>query len=267
MLLFSASLLKKIFGPLLSLTSLCHNKKKSQKRRMVWRVLGMIFSTITLISGVHQVISFYKREIVHLTSTGFKNIDVVGQNRTNLTSFFWGLNMKKNDLIWTTSLSDIKRRLESLPWIQSATVQRRLPCTLRIDLKEYVPFAVWHHRGVQNVLDKDAHIIRGVQFNGLQHHELFHISGPEAAQNMVDLVCVLRDKPLFSKIRMAVFLRSGRWDLYLKDGRLIQCPEDNLRLALDRIHSFPELLNDAAVIDLRFDHVIFYRKKIGTRQQ
>lgn len=229
----------------------------------MWHVLTYISSMLVLASGIQHIFIFYKKEIVSLAGVGLQKIDIVGQNRLTAPRLFWAINIKKNEALWTMPLHAIKKRLESLPWVCSAIVQRRFPCTLHVVVKEHIPFAIWHDKGGLHLLNRGGEVIKGVSLNTIKNHELIFINGAEAPQNMTDLICALGQSPLFSQVKIASFLRSGRWDLYLKDGRLIQCPESDLGLVWDRMKAFSEVLRDASVIDLRFDHVIFYSKKKG----
>ena len=48
------------------------------------------------------------------------------------------------------------RRLEQLPWVRTATVERQLPGRVRIALNERVPLALWQLDGALSVIDRTA---------------------------------------------------------------------------------------------------------------
>jgi len=57
--------------------------------------------------------------------------------------------------------SRAKEQLESLPWVRSATIERRLPGTLFVRLVERRPLAVWQHGGTQELIDREGTVIPG----------------------------------------------------------------------------------------------------------
>ena len=52
-----------------------------------------------------------------------------------------------------------KEQLEALPWVRSASIERRLPDTLYVRLVERHPLAVWQHDGKQELIDRDGAVI------------------------------------------------------------------------------------------------------------
>ncbi len=52
-----------------------------------------------------------------------------------------------------------KQQLETLPWVRSAAIERRLPDTLFVRLVERQPLAVWQHERKQELIDRDGEVI------------------------------------------------------------------------------------------------------------
>lgn len=52
-----------------------------------------------------------------------------------------------------------KARLESVPWIESATVERRAPDTVYVSIIERQPFALWQHDRHLAVIDHDGRVL------------------------------------------------------------------------------------------------------------
>lgn len=226
------------------------------------RVAEWFFSVIALVSGLHHIIVLHKKDIIQKMGIGFQKFDILGQDRTKTDHLFWGVNMRKNDGLWTMSPDVMQKRLESLPWVCSAIVRRIFPGTIFVHLKEYKPFAIWYMKGSRCILDKNGHAIGNVQLRPGESEKLLHVGGDQAPENMTDLVNALCDHPLLHKIKLAVFLRSGRWDLYLRDGALIQCPEEQISAAIAQMKPYSEKLSRATVVDLRFPGRIFYQHKM-----
>src|SRR5579871_417710 len=47
-----------------------------------------------------------------------------------------------------------KEKLESLPWVHSAVIERRFPDTISVHLVERVPMALWQHGGKIELIDR-----------------------------------------------------------------------------------------------------------------
>ena len=63
---------------------------------------------------------------------------------------------------------DMKKRLQSLGWIRSATVERRLPDALYVRITEDYPAALWQQSGTFRLIDRDGHLISDVDVAALR---------------------------------------------------------------------------------------------------
>ncbi len=75
-------------------------------------------------------------------SAGFRvnDITVEGRKRTQRDDLLAAVNIRQNDPIFAVDLPEMHSRIEALPWVERATVLRRLPNIIHIDLHEREPF-------------------------------------------------------------------------------------------------------------------------------
>jgi cell division protein FtsQ len=116
----------------------------------------------------------------------------------------------------SADLSEIRRRVVALPWIDQATVARRWPNRIRITVTEQVPAAIWGEDGLLNV--------RGELFVKSAKHipaELPRLSGPEGrSADVARRYLAVRDKliPLGLDLRRVHLDARGAWDMTLSNG-------------------------------------------------
>ncbi len=218
------------------------------------------FFVFTAIIGSLGYVGYsYRQVAAGVLGLELREIIVLGQNRTSNRSLFWALQMAKGDHMWAQSLMSIHTRLESLPWVKSACVQRRLPWTLVIHLVEKTPMAIWQNDGKKCVIDQNGKPIVGA----VPKHfgQLIVVTGKEAPEHVRSLLDQLPKISGLPVIKAACFLRSQRWDLYLENGMRIQLPENNRGKALIKLLRFWPMLQNATLIDLRFPDALIFKPK------
>jgi cell division protein FtsQ len=87
------------------------------------------------------------------------DIEVDGRVTTDKETILAALGAHAGTPILAVSPSRAKEQLEALPWVRSASIERRLPGTLYVHLVERTPLAVWQHDGKQELIDRDGTVI------------------------------------------------------------------------------------------------------------
>ena len=176
-----------------------------------------------------------------------------GQNIQNLT-LERSLHDLKGRFVFDVDLKLLRNRIEALGWVRSASVRRQFPGTIRVNIVERRPFAIWQHDGRENLVDRDGRVI--TIENLARFEKLPIIVGVEAPDHVADLLPILARHPhLFGKISAMTLVSSRRWDLSLDNGIRVKLPEEDVAAAWDyldllaREHSL--LSRDVAAIDLR----------------
>lgn len=245
-------------------------QRKPSKRQQVQRtpsaprrlllgggILGMtLFSLWSYYYLPRLAQEFCKKCEITLGKIGFAVNDVVleGRLRTPKKQVLNLLELERGYPIFSVDLEKSKEKLERLPWIKRASVERVLPDTLLIRVVEKKPVSLWQYKGKAYLMDKDGELIETK--NPYSYKKLLIITGEKAPQHIGDLFGVLEKVPVLNaRITGATYLRSGRWDLRL-DGRIdIKLPDRNpaqalaYLLHLEQKHHF--INQDIMVIDMR----------------
>ena len=83
-----------------------------------------------------------------------QHIVIEGRSLTPEGTLRTALSVSKGDKLLGFSLEAARARIERLTWVQHATVERRLPGTIVVQLTERRPFAVWQSRDKFVLIDR-----------------------------------------------------------------------------------------------------------------
>jgi cell division protein FtsQ len=144
--------------------------------------------------------------------------------------------------------------LQNMPWVSVASVQRKFPNTLEIDVVEREPFAIWQQSGNYKLIDRN-----GIEMGGLElmrNSKLLLVTGDGANLSAQQLVNHLEVYPeLRSKVSAAAFVGKRRWTLYLQNGVKIALPAEGISEALQQVSALDDsqqiLSKGITDIDLR----------------
>ncbi|MGH7002026.1 MAG: cell division protein FtsQ/DivIB, partial [Stellaceae bacterium] len=145
-------------------------------------------------------------------------------------------------------------RLQALPWIRRADVERQLPDTLFVRLTEREPFAFWQRNGALSLIDRDGTVIP--TDNLAQYGPRIVLVGDDAPARATALIDMLATEPaLARRVNAAVLYGSGRWTLRFDTGVQVALPEAAAPAAWHRLAGLEAqeqiLERNIAAIDLR----------------
>lgn len=197
-----------------------------------------------------------------------RDIQIEGRANTPEPLLEAAIGVDKGSPILGFSLDDTRARIESIPWVEKATVERRLPGTLIINLQERRPYAIWQNQGKFVLVDRNGQMVTNQDFAHFKHLPL--IVGPGAPAAAATLLDALRDRPaLAEKISASVRVGQRRWDLQLTNGTDVMLPEGHEVAALDRLMQLQQeddvLDRPLAAIDLRLPDRLVFRPRSGTK--
>ncbi len=166
------------------------------------------------------------------------------------------IHIKQGDSMAQIHLKELQTKLEKLPWVRTAIVERYWPDTIKITIKEKMPLALWQNSRKYHPLDDHAQIINTT--NQLPA-DLLLVVGPDAPKHLIPLIQDLEKVPdIYQYVRAAVRIGERRWNLKLfnaEKGLEVLLPETNVLAALQRLdnHNKQEKLikRKIAAIDLR----------------
>lgn len=195
---------------------------------------------------------------------------VTGRKETNREDLLDVLGIARGAPILAYDFQAAKARVEAMPWVLHARIERLLPDTLVVHLIERRPMALWQNQGEFSLIDDTGMVITREDLN--RFADLIHVVGEDAPDHVGGLLELLETQPdLKGHVKAAVRVGGRRWDLSLEGGINVRLPEDDASQALARLAAFEEdsgvLARDVRVLDLRVpDRVIVKRKPNALRR-
>jgi len=187
---------------------------------------------------------------------GFRieNVEVVGREQTDPKALLAAAGLRRGDPIMAFNPEAARQRIESLSWVASAAVERRLPDTVAITIVERKPIALWQHNDKFALIDAKGDDLGPVANESASSLPL--IVGGDAPSHASALLSMLATHPdLAKRVQASNWIGSRRWDLKMDNGIEVKLPEDGVAEALQQLAdaeaSSRILERDVAIIDLR----------------
>lgn len=208
------------------------------------------------------------KAIAASSQLGFKveEILVVGRSETRQEDLLQAIRLARGAPILAFDLDAARRRVEALPWVRRATVERMLPDTILLNVEERRPVAIWQHNGRFALIDDNGEVILRKGFE--RFADLIMVVGEDAPRHATRLLEILGAAPqLVPLVRAAIWVGGRRWNLQLKGNIDVRLPEIDpagawVRLAeYEKAHSVLE--RDVQVLDLRIPDRLIVRKNPG----
>ncbi len=179
---------------------------------------------------------------------------VEGRIATERRDLLAALDVTLGDPIFGIDLARLRTRLERLPWVGGALVERRLPDVVYVRLTERRPMALWQHNQQVVVIDRAGEVLTDREIGRFAWLPI--VVGAEAPGNAPALLADLARVPAIAqRVEAAVWVGNRRWDLKLTNGIRVRLPEDNIAAALARLGRAAArdalLDRDIVAIDLR----------------
>jgi len=195
------------------------------------------------------------------------DIEVEGRETTDAATIMAALDAPRGTPILAVKPSRAKEQLESLPWVRSATIERRLPGTLFVRLVERRPLAVWQHGGTQELIDREGTVIPVSDLS--RFARLPTVVGENAAPHAAELIDMLGGEPeLALRVTAAVRVSDRRWNLRVDDAIDVLLPEDDAAGAWSRLARLEQtsslLKRDVQTVDLRLPDRLVLRVTGGS---
>ncbi len=200
-----------------------------------------------------------------------KNISIEGQKYTDTDILKALINIEEGDPIFSLNPNEAKEQIEKIGWVKFARVERHLPDTIYIYVKERQAMALWKDNEGLYLIDVDGNIITNKNLDRFKN--LIMVSGENSNKKAYEFISILKSEPdLLSMTDNIKLIDNRRWNIYLDDGKLIKLPENNVKLAIRNImlHDIKNniLKNDSIyIIDARHKGRLVIRTKLGKVQE
>jgi cell division protein FtsQ len=218
--------------------------------------LGAVGLGLYLADPAGRVQSFVENAAAAGEAAGLEVREVILEGRANtpLDLVSAAIGLRRGDPILGFSPADARARLESIAWVESAHVERRLPGTILVRLTERTPFAIWQHQGRFSIIDRDGRVVTSDTLDAFGPLPLVVGAGAETqGAALYDLL--LAHRPVLERTLAMVRVGERRWNLRLHNGVDVLLPEGQEAPALNRLaemHERHALLDRPLVaIDMR----------------
>ena len=128
-------------------------------------------------------------------ASGFalREIRVEGRGETAVADILSAVGANRGDPILGIDIDAVRQRLEDLPWIETASVERRFPDQLIVSVTEAEPMALWQRSQKLFLVSRDGAVIETANLG--KYAKLLIIVGEEAPKKAQDLFDILAQEP------------------------------------------------------------------------
>jgi len=213
-----------------------------------------------------------RAEIGRLAGLRVTDIVIQGRDMTSESQVLTALGVSRGDPLLGFSVAAARERLDQLPFVDHATVERRMPGTVLVSLVERRPYAVWQDHGRFVLIDRKGAIVESHGMTGKDADafaELPLVVGPGAAEAAAALIDDLAAEPAIRHLVVAS-IRVGRrrWNLLLRGGTDVLLPEGAEPQALRRLAQYEGsmklLERPLQTIDMRLPDRLVLRPRPAT---
>ncbi|MEX1037105.1 MAG: cell division protein FtsQ/DivIB [Sneathiella sp.] len=193
-----------------------------------------------------------------------QEVSVIGRDKASGSDILKVLNVKRGDSILGVDPDAARERLETLGWIETASVMRRYPDEILIEITERRPYARWQIDGKTGVIDRTGVVVSEKDDAAFRY--LPRVVGPGANAHAAELFDMLAQTPeLFTRLANAVRIRDRRWNLEFENGVTVLLPEKGALQAWKQLYQIQNeqkiLDKDVVAIDLRASDRTYVRLK------
>ena len=242
-------------------------------KRMVAAVVGISLGVLGVgllwpsePGGFDRLIAGTKWQIIGTTARlGFRVEDIlaVGRGQTGREELLKAVRVSKGAPILAFDIEAARRRVEDLPWIKSAQIERILPQTIFMKVEEREPLAIWQHQGQFSLIDHEGAVILRDKLDRFAN--LIVVVGEGAPKHAAELLKILANEPqLHELVEAAVWVGGRRWNIRLTGNIDVRLPEINAKNAWKRLGEYERthsvLDRDVKILDLRMPDRLIVRK-------
>lgn len=204
--------------------------------RSYWRAMGgLVFALCVLLAAIFLMQRPYfdwrrvtiQGEVSRLSLQAIKNQTLVGFDGN----------------FWSLSLRPMQKRLEATPWVRRAVIHRQFPDTLRVQIEEHVPAALWQSESSSAFVNGFGEVFEAEAADLVDDLPVFkgqEEQSPRLMNMYVALNRIVNQQGV--QIHEIALSRGGAWSLGLSTGAHLELgrgSDRELQLRLQRF--FPTL--------------------------
>lgn len=199
-----------------------------------------------------------------------EDVLVIGRNQTARSDLMKAVRLARGAPIMAFNLTAAQQRIQELPWVRSASVERMLPDTILLTVVERMPMAMWQHKGRFHLIDRDGEVILR---QGLgRFSDLLVVVGEDAPENTTGLLDILQTQPqLMDQVESAFRVGGRRWNVRLRGGIDVRLPAQEASAAWSRLAEYEArhgvLTRDVRVLDLRLPDRLIVKRNTNAKPE
>uniref|UniRef100_UPI0013DBF2F7 cell division protein FtsQ/DivIB n=1 Tax=Sandarakinorhabdus rubra TaxID=2672568 RepID=UPI0013DBF2F7 len=152
-----------------------------------------------------------------------RHVELTGAREQDRLAIYGAVLNGPTNAMLATDLDAVRTRLAALPWVADASVQRRLPDTLVIEVIERKPVALWQYRQHLAAIDITGKPLTDQRLE--RWNDLPILVGAGANAHVKDALALIAATPLGREVDAAVLVGGRRWDLKFKSGETLALPD------------------------------------------
>jgi cell division protein FtsQ len=203
--------------------------------------------------------------IIELAGFGLTQVSLTGQRYTPDSDIFDAIGLESAHTLLSFDSRTAQNRIESLPWVERASIERVLPDRLEVRVSERAPSAVWRLGNRNFLIDKSGRVLTAVPADAMP--SLLRVAGEGAAAEASRLYALLADCPdLMARVDVAERIGGRRWTLRLANGGVVQLPAQGEAEAIARaLRVANAFASEASEIDVRVPQRTLVREPEGRK--
>ncbi|MCX5578242.1 cell division protein FtsQ/DivIB [Kaistia terrae] len=191
-----------------------------------------------------------------------ESVKITGQTETSEIAVLNRLELPPEASLATFDLSSARERVETLPWVENATLRKVYPATLKITIDERKPYVLWQRDQTVSVIDEQGRVIGDA--SDTHFRDLIRVVGQGADKRAGEAIALAASaSSIRSRLRAAVLISERRWNFMLDNGVTLMLPQEKPEAALAVIADLDArnglLSKDVVSVDLRLGNRMFVR--------
>jgi cell division protein FtsQ len=244
-------------------------KRKFQVRALAFTAVGILAPLV--FAGVARPLNSPApalaeiERLIELAGFGLTQVSVMGHRYTLDSDIFDAIGLENARTMLAFDTHAAQDRIERLPWVERASIERVLPDRLEVRISERSPSAVWRRNGRSFLIDPSGRVLAAVPPDAML--SLPRVAGEGAAAEAAGLHALLAEHPaLMARVEVAQRVGQRRWMLRLADGGTVQLPAHGEAEAIARWRRVAAARGPGAIeIDVRVPERTLVRAPEGSK--
>ena len=218
------------------------------------KIINIVSFSLIFISLI-AIFVFLKFPNLLNNSFQINNVIIEGSEKSNISEIENNVTEFKGNLIGL-NFNSIKEIVESSEWVKRASIKKVLPSTLKINVTENDPYAIYFQEGKSFLIDLDGSIITEINLNNYEDDLLFvrGENSPELLEQLIRDISIAFPN-LTQTLEEVEFIEKRRWNLKLNNKLLVKLPDENIQQSLKNLKQLFEeqevMESNIIEIDLR----------------